>query len=385
MKEYDYVIVGGGLFAGTFAYAATTNGKKCLVVEKRQNLGGNLYCEKIADINVHKYGPHIFHTSNKKVWEFVNSLVSFNRFTNSPIANYHGELYNLPFNMNTFTKMWSDVKTPQEAQARIAQQSQSIVGEPRNLEEAAIQQVGIDIYQKLVKGYTEKQWGRDCKELPAFIIQRLPVRYTFDNNYVKDLYQGIPLGGYNVLMDALFDGCDVEINTDYNEKRDTYREMGEKVLYTGMLDAYYDYCYGELEYRSIQFEKELLDMENYQGVAVMNYTDRETPYIRVIEHKHFEFGTQPKTVITREYPVAWQEGMEPYYPVNDARNQELYQKYAQLAGQEKNVMFGGRLAEYRYYDMDKVIESAFDLIEKELKSDMNYGKEYKTQYYYASV
>lgn len=385
MKEYDYVIVGGGLFAGTFAYAATTNGKKCLVVEKRQNLGGNLYCEKIADINVHKYGPHIFHTSNKKVWEFVNSLVSFNRFTNSPIANYHGELYNLPFNMNTFTKMWSDVKTPQEAQARIAQQSRSIVGEPKNLEEAAIQQVGIDIYQKLVKGYTEKQWGRDCRELPAFIIQRLPVRYTFDNNYVKDLYQGIPLGGYNVLMDALFDGCDVEINTDYNEKRDFYREMGEKVLYTGMLDAYYDYRYGKLEYRSLQFEKELLDVENYQGVAVMNYTDRETPYIRVIEHKHFEFGTQPKTVITREYPVTWQEGMEPYYPVNDTKNQELYQKYAKLASQEKNVMFGGRLAEYRYYDMDKVIESAFALIEKELKSDMNYGKEFKTQYYYASV
>lgn len=385
MKKYDYVIVGGGLFAGTFAYAATTNGKKCLVVEKRQNLGGNLYCEKIADINVHKYGPHIFHTSNKKVWEFVNSLVSFNRFTNSPIANYHGELYNLPFNMNTFTKMWEDVKTPEQAQARIAQQSQSITGEPRNLEEAAIQQVGVDIYQKLVKGYTEKQWGRDCSELPAFIIQRLPVRYTFDNNYFNDLYQGIPFGGYNVLIDALFDGCDVEINTDYNEKRDIYREMGEKVLYTGMLDAYYDYCYGKLEYRSLRFEKELLDMGNYQGVAVMNYTDRETPYTRIIEHKHFEFGTQEKTVITREYPVTWQEGMEPYYPVNDARNQELYQKYEELAKQEKNVLFGGRLAEYRYYDMDKVIESAFVLIERELKSDMNYGKEYKTQYYYASV
>ncbi len=385
MKKYDYVIVGGGLFAGTFAYAATTNGKKCLVVEKRQNLGGNLYCEKIADINVHKYGPHIFHTSNKKVWEFVNSLVSFNRFTNSPIANYHGELYNLPFNMNTFTKMWEDVKTPEQAQARIAQQSQSITGEPRNLEEAAIQQVGVDIYQKLVKGYTEKQWGRDCSELPAFIIQRLPVRYTFDNNYFNDLYQGIPFGGYNVLIDALFDGCDVEINTDYNEKRDIYSEMGEKVLYTGMLDAYYDYCYGKLEYRSLRFEKELLDMGNYQGVAVMNYTDRETPYTRIIEHKHFEFGTQEKTVITREYPVTWQEGMEPYYPVNDTRNQELYQKYEELAKQEKNVLFGGRLAEYRYYDMDKVIESAFVLIERELKSDMNYGKEYKTQYYYASV
>ena len=385
MKKYDYVIVGGGLFAGTFAYAATTNGKKCLVVEKRQNLGGNLYCEKIADINVHKYGPHIFHTSNKKVWEFVNSLVSFNRFTNSPIANYHGELYNLPFNMNTFTKMWEDVKTPEQAQARIAQQSQSITGEPRNLEEAAIQQVGVDIYQKLVKGYTEKQWGRDCSELPAFIIQRLPVRYTFDNNYFNDLYQGIPFGGYNVLIDALFDGCDVEINTDYNEKRDIYGEMGEKVLYTGMLDAYYDYCYGKLEYRSLRFEKDLLDMGNYQGVAVMNYTDRETPYTRIIEHKHFEFGTQEKTVITREYPVTWQEGMEPYYPVNDARNQELYQKYEELAKQEKNVLFGGRLAEYRYYDMDKVIESAFVLIERELKSDMNYGKEYKTQYYYASV
>ena len=385
MKKYDYVIVGGGLFAGTFAYAATTNGKKCLVVEKRQNLGGNLYCEKIADINVHKYGPHIFHTSNKKVWEFVNSLVSFNRFTNSPIANYHGELYNLPFNMNTFTKMWEDVKTPEQAQARIAQQSQSITGEPRNLEEAAIRQVGVDIYKKLVKGYTEKQWGRDCSELPAFIIQRLPVRYTFDNNYFNDLYQGIPFGGYNVLIDALFDGCDVEINTDYNEKRDIYSEMGEKVLYTGMLDAYYDYCYGKLEYRSLRFEKELLDMGNYQGVAVMNYTDRETPYTRIIEHKHFEFGTQEKTVITREYPVTWQGGMEPYYPVNDARNQELYQKYEELAKQEKNVLFGGRLAEYRYYDMDKVIESAFVLIERELKSDMNYGKEYKTQYYYASV
>lgn len=385
MKKYDYVIVGGGLFAGTFAYAATTNGKKCLVVEKRQNLGGNLYCEKIADINVHKYGPHIFHTSNKKVWEFVNSLVSFNRFTNSPIANYHGELYNLPFNMNTFTKMWEDVKTPEQAQERIAQQSQSITGEPCNLEEAAIQQVGVDIYRKLVKEYTEKQWGRDCSELPAFIIQRLPVRYTFDNNYFNDLYQGIPFGGYNVLIDALFDGCDVEINTDYNEKRDIYGEMGEKILYTGMLDAYYDYCYGKLEYRSLRFEKELLDMGNYQGVAVMNYTDRETPYTRIIEHKHFEFGTQEKTVITREYPVIWQEGMEPYYPVNDARNQELYQKYEQLAKQEKNVLFGGRLAEYRYYDMDKVIESAFVLIERELKSDMNYGKEYKTQYYYASV
>lgn len=367
MKKYDYVLVGGGLFAGTFAYEAGKRGKKCLVVEKRSNLGGNIYCEKIEDINVHKYGAHIFHTSNRKVWEFVNSLVEFNRYTNSPVANYHGEIYNMPFNMNTFSKMWDDVRTPVEAKARIAEQKAKITGEPKNLEEQAISLVGEDIYKKLVKGYTEKQWGRDCKDLPAFIIKRLPVRYTYDNNYFNDLYQGIPIGGYNVLIDALFAGCDVELNVDYNENKEKYNELGEKVLYTGTLDSYYDYCYGKLEYRSLKFETEVLDEENHQGVAVVNYTDRETPYTRMIEHKHFEYGTQEKTVVTKEYPADWEEGMEPYYPINDERNQSLYQKYAELAAKEENMIFGGRLAEYKYYDMDKVIESAFDLVEKEFK------------------
>lgn len=366
MKKYDYVIIGGGLFAGTFAYAATKKGKKCLVVEKRANLGGNIYCEEIEGINVHKYGAHIFHTSNREVWNFVNSLVEFNRYTNSPVANYHGEIYNMPFNMNTFSKMWSDVRTPAEAKARIAEQRAKIIGEPQNLEEQAISLVGEDIYKKLVKGYTEKQWGRDCKELPAFIIKRLPVRYTYDNNYFNDLYQGIPIGGYNVLINALFEGCDVEFNVDYNACREKYNALGDKVLYTGTLDSFYDFCYGKLEYRSLRFESDIFDEENHQGVAVVNYTDRETPYTRVIEHKHFEYGTQEKTVVTREYPATWEEGMEPYYPINDTRNQELYQKYARLAEKENQVIFGGRLAEYKYYDMDKVIESAFKLIEKEL-------------------
>lgn len=385
MEKYDYVIVGSGLFAGTFAYAASKSGKKCLVLEKRPNLGGNIYCENIAGINVHKYGAHIFHTSNRKVWEFVNSLAGFNRYTNSPVANYHGELYNLPFNMNTFNKMWSDVKTPEEARARIAEQRAGITMPPRNLEEQAISLVGEEIYQKLVKGYTEKQWGHDCKELPAFIVNRLPVRYTYDNNYFDDMYQGIPLGGYNVLIDAMFTGCDVELEVDYNQNREKYNALGERILYTGTLDSFYDYCFGKLEYRSLRFETEVLDMENYQGVAVMNFTDRETPYTRVIEHKHFEFGTQEKTVITREYPTEWREGMEPYYPVNDEKNQVLYQRYLQLTKMEKNIIFGGRLAEYRYYDMDQVIASAFALIEQEMNCEMNYGKEYKSQYYYASV
>lgn len=366
MKKYDYVIVGGGLFAGTFAYFATKSGKKCLVVEKRNHLGGNIYCENIEGINVHKYGAHIFHTANKKVWEFVNSLVEFNRYTNSPIANYKGEIYNMPFNMNTFSKMWSDVRTPAEARNKIAEQTAKIKGEPQNLEEQAISLVGEDIYKKLVKGYTEKQWGRDCKELPAFIIKRLPVRYTYDNNYFNDPYQGIPIGGYNRIIDALFEGCDVELNTDYNLNREKYNELGEKVLYTGTLDSFYDYKFGKLEYRSLKFESEILDEQNHQGVAVVNYTEREIPYTRIIEHKHFEYGTQEKTVITREYPADWQEGMEPYYPVNDDRNQTLYQQYAALAKEEDKVIFGGRLAEYKYYDMDKVIESAFLLIEKEL-------------------
>lgn len=367
MKKYDYVLVGSGLFAGTFAYEAGKRGKRCLVVEKRSNLGGNIYCEKIEGINVHKYGAHIFHTSNRKVWEFVNLLVEFNRYTNSPVANYHGEIYNMPFNMNTFSKMWDDVRTPAEAKARIAEQKAKITGEPKNLEEQAISLVGEDIYKKLVKGYTEKQWGRDCKDLPAFIINRLPVRYTYDNNYFNDLYQGIPIGGYNVLIDALFAGCDVELNVDYNENKEKYNELGEKVLYTGTLDSYYDFCYGKLEYRSLKFETEVLDEENHQGVAVVNYTDRETPYTRMIEHKHFEYGTQEKTVVTKEYPADWEEGMEPYYPINDERNQSLYQKYAELAAKEENMIFGGRLAEYKYYDMDKVIESAFNLAEKEFK------------------
>ena len=385
MERYDYVIVGGGLFAGVFAYAATMKGKRCLVVEKRPNLGGNIYCEDIEGINVHKYGAHIFHTSNKKVWDFVNSLVSFNRYTNSPIANYKGEIYNMPFNMNTFSKMWSDVITPEQAKARIEEQRAKITGEPKNLEEQAISLVGEDIYKKLVKGYTEKQWGRDCSELPAFIINRLPVRYTYDNNYFNDLYQGIPIGGYNLLIDALFKGCDVELNTDYNENRERFNAMGDKILYTGTLDSFYNYRFGKLEYRSLKFETEVLDMDNYQGVAVVNYTDRETPFTRIIEHKHFEFGTQEKTVITREYPTTWEEGMEPYYPINDDKNHEIYTKYAEMAAAEEKVIFGGRLAEYKYYDMDKVIESAFSLIERELNMEMNYGKESKSQYYYAGV
>ena len=365
MKKYDYVLVGSGLFSGVFAYHARKAGKTCLVLEKRDTIGGNLYCEDMENIHVHKYGAHIFHTSNKKVWQFVNSLVEFNRYTNSPVANFHGEMYNMPFNMNTFSKMWN-ISTPEEAKAIIEKQKASVKGEPKNLEEQAISLVGEDIYKKLIKGYTEKQWGRDCKDLPSFIIKRLPVRYTYDNNYFNDLYQGIPIGGYNVLFDKLFAGCDMETGVDYNEDREKYNVLGEKVLYTGTIDSYYDYCFGKLEYRSLKFETEVLDEENHQGVAVVNYTDRETPYTRIIEHKHFEFGTQPKTVITREYPADWQEGMEPYYPINDERNQSLYQQYKELADKETRVLFGGRLAEYKYYDMDKVIESAFNLVEKEL-------------------
>ena len=364
--EYDYLIVGSGLFGSVFAYEMTKKGKKCLVIEKREHIGGNVYTEEEHGINVHKYGAHIFHTDKKEIWDYINQFAEFNRYTNSPVANYKGELYNLPFNMNTFYQMWG-VKTPDEAKAMIEnQKKEAHIENPTNLEEQAISLVGRDIYEKLVKGYTEKQWGRDCSELPAFIIKRLPVRYTYDNNYFNDLYQGIPIGGYNVLIDALFEGCDVELNVDYNENKEKYNALGDKVLYTGTLDSFYDFCYGKLEYRSLRFESEVLDEENYQGVAVVNYTDRETPFTRLIEHKHFEFGTQEKTVITREYPVDWKEGMEPYYPINDANNQELYQKYAELANKEENVLFGGRLAEYKYYDMDKVIESAFMLIEKEL-------------------
>ena len=357
MKKYDYILVGSGLYSGVFAWFAKQKGKKCLVLEKRDHIGGNVYCENTEGIHVHKYGAHIFHTSNKEVWQFVNSLAEFNRYTNSPVANYKGEMYNMPFNMNTFSKMWN-ISTPDQAKAIIEDQKKEVTSEPRNLEEQAISLVGREIYEKLVKGYTEKQWGRDCTELPAFIIKRLPVRYTYDNNYFNDLYQGIPIGGYNVIIHRLFEGCDIETGVDYLEKKDYYDSLGEKIVYTGTIDAYYKYQFGKLEYRSLRFESEILDEENHQGVAVVNYTDRETPYTRIIEHKHFEFGTQPKTVITREYPVTWQEGMEPYYPVNDEKNQALYQKYAKLAEKEENVIFGGRLGEYKYYDMDKVIASA---------------------------
>ena len=357
MKKYDYVLVGSGLYAGVWAYEARKHGKTCLVVEKRDHIGGNVYCEDVEGIHVHRYGAHIFHTSDRKVWDFVNQLAEFNRYTNSPVANYKGEMYNMPFNMNTFSKMWG-ISTPAQAKAIIEEQKKSVTGEPKNLEEQAISLVGTDIYQKLVKGYTEKQWGRDCRELPAFIIKRLPVRFTYDNNYFNDLYQGIPIGGYNVIIDKLFEGCEIETGVDYLEKKEYYDSLGEKVVYTGMIDAYYQYQFGKLEYRSLRFETEILEEENHQGVAVVNYTDRETPYTRVIEHKHFEFGTQPKTVVTREYPADWKEGMEAYYPVNNEKNQELYQKYAELAAKEDHMIFGGRLAEYKYYDMDKVIASA---------------------------
>ena len=365
MKKYDYILVGSGLYSGVFAWFAKQKGKKCLVLEKRDHIGGNVYCENTEGIHVHKYGAHIFHTSNKEVWQFVNSLAEFNRYTNSPVANYKGEMYNMPFNMNTFSKMWN-ISTPAEAKKIIEEQKKEITGEPKNLEEQAISLVGREIYEKLVKGYTEKQWGRDCTALPAFIIKRLPVRYTYDNNYFNDLYQGIPIGGYNVIIDRLFEGCDIETGVDYLEKKEYYDGLGEKIVYTGTIDAYYKYQFGKLEYRSLRFESEVLDEENHQGVAVVNYTDRETPYTRIIEHKHFEFGTQPKTVITREYPVTWQEGMEPYYPVNDEKNQALYQKYAKLAEKEEHVIFGGRLGEYKYYDMDKVIASAMACEKEEL-------------------
>lgn len=357
MKKYDYILVGSGLYSGVFAYLAGKEGKRCLVVEKRDHIGGNIYCEEVEGIHVHRYGAHIFHTSNREVWQFVNELAEFNRFTNSPVANYKGEMYNMPFNMNTFSRMWG-VSTPVEAKAKIEEQRASVQGEPKNLEEQAIRLVGMDLYRKLIKGYTEKQWGRDCKDLPSFIIKRIPVRFTYDNNYFNDLYQGIPVGGYNVIIDKLFEGCDIETGVDYLEDKERYDSLGETVIYTGTIDAYFGYCFGKLEYRSLRFETETVDTDNYQGVAVVNYTDRETPYTRVIEHKHFEFGTQPKSVITREYPVAWSEGMEPYYPVNDEKNQELYRRYETLAEGEKNVVFGGRLGEYKYYDMDKVIESA---------------------------
>lgn len=362
--KYDYLIVGAGLFGSIFAYEANKAGKRVLVIDRRKHIGGNIYTKEMDGIQVHEYGAHIFHTSDKEVWDYVQQFAEFNRYTNSPVANYKGEMYNMPFNMNTFSRMWG-ISTPEEARQIIDEQRKVIKGEPKNLEEQAISLVGTHIYQKLVKGYTEKQWGRSCKELPAFIIKRLPVRYTYDNNYFNDLYQGIPIGGYNKIVEKLFEGCEIRLNTDYLEKKEEYDSLAEKVVYTGTIDSYFGYRFGKLQYRSLQFETEVLDTDNFQGNAVINYTDRETPYTRIIEHKHFEFGTQEKTVITREYPAEWAEGMEPYYPVNDEKNQELYQNYAALANRENRVIFGGRLAEYKYYDMDKVIESAFACVERE--------------------
>lgn len=363
-KPFDYLIVGSGLFGSVFAHEATKLGKNCLVLERRDHIGGNVYCEEVEGVMVHRYGAHIFHTNNKQVWEYVNQFVEFNRFTNSPIANYKGEIYNMPFNMNTFSKLWGVVK-PEEAKAIIEKQRGAAQGEPRNLEEQAIRLVGTDIYTKLIKGYTEKQWGRSCADLPAFIIKRLPVRYTYDNNYFNDRYQGIPIEGYTALIEKLLEGVEVRTGVDYLLEREAYRGLADKVVYTGTIDSYFDYQFGILEYRSLRFETEVLDQQNYQGVAVVNYTDRETPYTRVIEHKHFAFGEQEKTVITREYPSVWQQGMEAYYPVNDERNQDLYLKYKVLADQESDTIFGGRLAQYKYYDMDKVVEAALIAAESE--------------------
>lgn len=368
-NNYDYLIVGSGLFGATFAYLAKKNGKRCLVIDKRSHLGGNIYCELIHGINVHKYGAHIFHTSDKEVWDFVNSIVPFNRYTNCPIAKApDGKLYNLPFNMNTFYKMWG-VKTPAEAQGKLDEQRQEMIeqmkangiSEPRNLEEQAMTLIGKDIYEQLIKGYTEKQWGRPCNELPAFIIRRLPVRLTFDNNYFNDSYQGIPIGGYNKLIDGLLEGIDVRLDTDFFDNRGYLESIADKIVFTGKIDQFYDYKFGKLEYRTVWFETEVLDNPNWQGNAVVNYTSSEVPYTRIIEHKHFEtFGNavleNPKTVISREYSSEWLDGMEPFYPVNDKKNQEIYEKYHDLATQEKKVIFGGRLAEYKYYDMAPIIK-----------------------------
>lgn len=365
MMKYDYLVVGAGLFGSIFAYEANKQGKKCLVIDKRDHIGGNIYCESIEDINVHKYGAHIFHTSNKEVWDYVNSFVEFNRYTNCPVANYKGELYNLPFNMNTFYQLWK-VKTPKEAIAKIEEQvKEANIKEPKNLEEQAIKLVGKDIYEKLIKGYTEKQWGKKATELPSFIIKRLPVRLTFDNNYFNDKYQGIPVGGYNKIIEKMLENVDVRLNTNFFENREELESIADKIVFTGMIDEFYNYKFGTLEYRSLRFEHELLEEENHQGNAVVNYTEYEVPYTRIIEHKHFEYGTQPKTVITREYPATWAKGDEPYYPINNDENNALYAKYKELADKEENVIFGGRLAQYKYYDMHHVIEQALNCVKEE--------------------
>lgn len=374
-QKYDFLIVGAGLFGCMFAHLATQRGKKCLVIDKRPHLGGNLYCEHLEGIHVHRYGAHIFHTNSKRVWDFVNSIVEFNRYTNSPVANYKGQLYNLPFNMNTFYQMWG-VTTPAEAQAKLDEQRAEAVAkmkaegidEPRNLEEQALVLIGRDIYERLIKGYTEKQWGRKCTELPAFIIKRLPVRLVFDNNYFNDRYQGIPIGGYNKLIDGLLDGVETQVNTDFFDDRDKWKGVANKIVYTGKIDEYFDYALGKLEYRTVRFETEVLNTANYQGNAVVNYTEAEVPYTRIIEHKHFEmFGPNvdknPKTVISREYSTEWAPGMESYYPVNDSRNSELYARYKALADKEENVIFGGRLAEYKYYDMAPIVDKVLSMFD----------------------
>lgn len=371
---YDYLIVGSGLFGATFAYKASKEGKKCLVIDKRPHIGGNIYCENIEGINVHKYGAHIFHTNSKKVWDFVNSIVEFNRYTNSPVANYKGKLYNLPFNMNTFYQMWG-VTTPEAAHAKIEEQKAEAlrkmqedgVSEPRNLEEQALLLIGKDIYERLIKGYTEKQWGRKCTELPSFIIRRLPVRFIYDNNYFNDRYQGIPIGGYNKLIDGLLEGIEVRTNTDFFKDRKYWEGIASKIVFTGKIDEYYDYQFGKLEYRTVRFEEEIHDCSNLQGNAVINYTEKKIPYTRIIEHKHFEmFGADiekcSKTVISKEYSTEWKDGMEPYYPVNDEKNNSLYNKYKSLAEKENNVIFGGRLAEYKYYDMAPIVEKVMNII-----------------------
>ena len=371
--KYDYLVVGSGLYGAIFAHEAKKHGKRVLVIDKRPNIAGNIYTEKVAGINVHKYGAHIFHTNNKKVWDYITQFAEFNRFTNSPVANYKGELYSLPFNMYTFNKMWG-VVTPEEAAAKIEEQRKEITGEPRNLEEQAISLVGRDIYEKLIKGYTEKQWGRDCKELPSFIIKRLPVRLTFDNNYFNALYQGIPMGGYTKMINNILEGIEIRLNKDYLEHKAEWDELVDRVVYTGAIDAYFDYKLGTLEYRSVRFENELLEQSNFQGNAAVNYTDRETPWTRIIEHKWFEFGKDeegndiPETMISREYISEWKPGDEPYYPVNDEKNSALYSEYKKLAGAEEKVIFGGRLGEYKYYDMDTTIASVLEKCEEEFEA-----------------
>lgn len=365
MKQYDYLIVGAGLFGAVFAREARKHGKSCLVIEKRDHIGGNVYCESIEGINVHKYGAHIFHTSDKEIWDYVSELADFNNYVNSPVAIYKDELYNLPFNMNTFSKMWG-IKTPEEAKAKIREQIAELgITEPKNLEEQALSLVGRDVYEKLIKGYTEKQWARDSTDLPSFIIKRLPLRFTYDNNYFNDRYQGIPIGGYTPMIEKLLEGCDLLLNTDYFEFITDNADIADKTVFTGQIDRFFDFKYGVLEYRSVRFETEVLNTDNYQGNAVVNYTEREVPYTRIIEHKHFEFGKQEKTVISREYSSEWKPGDEPYYPINNDRNNELYAKYKELADNTPSVIFGGRLGQYKYYDMDKVIRAALDTAKRE--------------------